>query len=109
MINFVDNNVKYPAVVRNTTDKTLFVFDALMESVCVNGIELDSLYYAKNLSEIIGGTIPNAILTALTKRGLLHCDGKCEGKNVYSITTEIYEYYVNVFQPSRDDYIKKYM
>ena len=51
-----------------------------------------------------GGTFPSASLTALVKRGLLVCDGKCEGKNVYAITQEIYDYYKNVYMPTKEKY-----
>ena len=31
-----------------------------------------------------------------------------KGKKVYYISTEIYDYYLNIFKPSLDKYIEKY-
>jgi hypothetical protein len=103
MANFVEKVYIYNDTLGNITDKARYAWEQLME--CVNtGIQLDNLYYAKNLNEMVGGVIPSAILTALVKRGLLHCDGKCEGKNVYVITTEIFDYYENVYVPTKKTY-----
>lgn len=108
-INFVENNYKYVSVINNTTDKAVFVFNCLMEIVNVkHGIEVNRPYYANTLGEMVGGTIPAPILTALVKRGLL-CSNKVGSKNAYTITTEIYEYYKNIYQPSEKAYIEKLM
>ena len=32
-----------------------------------------------------------------------------KGKKVYYISTEIYDYYLNIFKPSLDKYIEKYI
>ena len=108
MANLVDGRYTYDETVGCITEKTRYVWEELME--CVNtdtlGIELDNLYFAKNLGEMIGGTIPAAILTALVKRGMLHCDGKVEGRNAYAITAEIYDYYKNCYKPTKDAYKK---
>ena len=108
MCNFVENKLCYISATNNTSNKAIFVFECLMEVIGPNGIELDNVYYAKNLGEFIGGTIPPAILTALVNRGLLHCDGKCDGKNMYAITEEIYDYYNNIYMPSQKAYIEKH-
>lgn len=106
MANLVAGRYTYDETVGCITEKARYVWEELME--CVNtdtlGIELDNLYFAKNLGEMIGGTIPAAILTALVKRGMLHCDGKVEGRNAYAITTEIYDYYKNVYKPTKEAY-----
>lgn len=105
MTDFVENMYVYDDVIYNTEKKTLYCFERLMEVVNIPfGIEVDTLYYAKQFAEMCGGTFPPASLTALVKRGLLHCDGKCEGKNVYAITQEIYDYYKNVYMPTKERY-----
>lgn len=106
MANFVEEVYEYEDIAGKITDKARYVWEQLME--CVNtgvlGIQLDNPYYAKNLSEMMGETIPSAILTALVKRGLLHCDGKVDGLNIYAITTEIYDYYKNTYMPTKARY-----
>ena len=105
MADFVENMYVYDEVIANTEKKTLYCFECLMEVVNTPfGIEVDMPYYAKQFAEMCGGTFPPASLTALVKRGLLHCDGKCEGKNVYAITQEIYDYYKNVYMPTKEKY-----
>jgi hypothetical protein len=88
--------------------KTLYVFECLMETVVPEGsnkeFEVNNLYYASQMGEFIGGKIPPATLTALVKRGMLNCNGKTEGKNVYSITNEIYDYYINCYRPTKEAY-----
>jgi hypothetical protein len=108
MANWVDEMYVYEETTGKITVKARYVWEELMD--CVNtslGIELDSLYYSKNFTEMLGGTIPSSILTALVKRGLLHCDGKVDGLNAYSITTEIYDYYKNCYKPTKDAYKKR--
>lgn len=111
MIDFVEAKSKYMTVEHNTPEKAHFVFEALMEVISPEDsrkeFEVNGLYYAKQLGEFIGGTIPAACLTALVKRGLLHCDGKSEGKNYYAITNEIYDYYKSVYLPTKEEYMKK--
>lgn len=106
MPNFVEEVYVYEDTAGHLTDKTRYVWEQLMECVdtSVLGIQLDNLYYAKNLSEMIGETIPASVLTALIKRGLLHCDGKVDGLNAYSITTEIFAYYKNTYMPTKARY-----
>ena len=105
MANFVEEIYVYEDTCGKITDKARYAFECLMEMVNVPyGIEVDNLYYAKQFAEFCGGTFPPAILTALVKRGLLHCDGKCEGKNVYAITQEIYDYYKNTYMPTKERY-----
>lgn len=107
MANLVEKKYPYEDVICNCPEKTLYVFEWLMEVAGVeDGLEIDYPYYSKNLSEAIGGTIPSAILTALIKRGMLHCDGQCEGRNVYAITQEIYDYYKGVYLPTKEAYKK---
>jgi hypothetical protein len=107
MVNLVEKKYPYEDAICNCPEKTLYVFECLMEVAGVeNGLEIDNLYYSKNLAEAVGGTIPAATLTALVKRGMLHCDGKCEGLNVYAITQEIYDYYKGVYLPTKEAYKK---
>ena len=107
MIDFVKDAYVYDDVLYNTEAKTLYCFESLMEVVNTPfGIEVNTPYYAKQFAEMCGGTFPPASLTALVKRGLLHCDGKCEGKNVYAITQEIYDYYKNTYMPTKEHYKK---
>jgi hypothetical protein len=103
MDNFVEMNYSYGVVKAETSEKALFVFERLMEVVEVpHGIEVDNLYYSTNFAEMLGGTVPAPILTALVNRGMLHCDGKVNGKNAYAITEEIYDYYKNTYKPGLD-------
>jgi len=103
MTNFVEMNYSYSLVKEGTSEKVMFVFERLMEVVEVpHGIEVDNLYYSTNFTEMLGGTIPAPILTALVNRGMLHCDGKVNGKNTYMITKEIYDYYKNTYKPGLD-------
>ena len=103
MDNFVEMNYSYSSVKAGTSEKVMFVFERLMEAVEVpHGIEVDNLYYSTNFAEMLGGTIPAPILTALVNRGMLHCDGKVNGKNAYAITEEIYDYYKNTYKPGLD-------
>lgn len=106
MANFVEDVYVYEDTTGKITDKARYVWEELMECVDtgVLGIQLDSPYYAKNFNEMIGETIPPAVLTALVKRGLLHCDGKVDKLNVYVITTEIYDYYKNTYMPTKARY-----
>ena len=77
MANFVEDMYVYDDVICKTEKKTLYCFECLMEVVNTPfGIEVDRPYYAKQFAEMCGGTFPPASLTALVKRGLLHCDGK---------------------------------
>ena len=108
MADFVKNGYAYRDITYKTEKKTLYCFECLMEVVNVPfGIEVGSPYFAKNFAEMCGGTFPPASLTALVKRGLLECDSKCEGKNVYAITQEIYDYYKNVYVPTRESYFNE--
>lgn len=103
MSNWVDEKWTYDDTTGKITNTARYVWEELMACVNTNlGIELDNLYYAKNFSEMIGGKIPGATLSALVKRGLIHCDGKCEGLNMYAITTEIYDYYNNIYKPTKE-------
>ena len=103
MTNFVEMNCSYSSVKASTSEKVMFVFERLMEVVEVpHGIEVNNLYYSSNFAEMLGGTIPAPTLTALVNRGLLYCDGKVDGKNVYAITDEIYDYYKNTYKPGLD-------
>jgi len=103
MDNFVEMNYSYGVVKAETSEKALFVFERLMEVVEVpHGIKVDNLYYSTNFAEMLGGTVPAPILTALVNRGMLHCDGKVNGKNAYAITEEIYDYYKNTYKPGLD-------
>ena len=105
MDNYVEMNYSYNSVKAGTSEKVMFVFERLMEVVKVpHGIEVDNLYYSTNFAEMLGGTIPAPTLTALVNRGLLYCDGKMGGKNVYAITEEIYDYYKNTYKPGLDKY-----
>ena len=98
MADFVKDMYVYDDVICKTEKKTLYCFECLMEVVNVPfGIEVGSPYFAKQFAEMCGGTFPPASLTAL-------CDGKCEGKNVYAITQEIYDYYKNVYMPTKEKY-----
>ena len=107
MIDFVKDAYVYDDVLYNTEVKTLYCFESLMEVVNVPfGIEVGSPYFAKQFAEMCGGTFPPTSLTALVKRGMLQCDGKCEGKNVYVITQEIYDYYKNTYMPTKEHYKK---
>lgn len=103
MNNFVEMNYSYNSVKADTSEKVMFAFERLMEAVEVpHGIKINSLYYSTNFTKILGGTIPAPTLTALVNRGMLHCDGKVDGKNVYAITEEIYDYYKNTYKPGLD-------
>lgn len=103
MDNMVEMNYSYNSVKSSTSEKVMFVFERLMDAVEVpHGIEVDNLYYASNFAEMLGGNIPAPILTGLVNRGMLHCDGKVNGKNAYAITTEIYDYYKNTYKPGLD-------
>lgn len=103
MDNMVEMNYSYNSVKSSTSEKAMFVFERLMDAVEVpHGIEVDNLYYASNFAEMLGGNIPAPILTGLANRGMLHCDGKVNGKNAYAITTEIYDYYKNTYKPGLD-------
>ena len=108
MENIVEMNRSYRYVKGTASEKVLFVFERLMEAVEVpHGIEVDNLYYSSNFAEMLGGTISSPILTALVNRGMLHCDGKVNGKNAYAITEEIYNYYKNTYKPGLDEYEKR--
>ena len=103
MVNIVKNNYSYSSVKAGTSEKVMFVFERLMEAVEEShGIEVNSLYYSNNFSEILGNNISAPTLTALVNRGMLYCDGKVNGKNSYAITEEIYNYYKNTYKPGLD-------
>ena len=103
MNNFVEMNYSYNSVKADTSEKAMFAFERLMEAVEMpHGIEIDNLYCSTHFTEIFGSTIPAPILTALVNRGMLHCDGKVNGKNAYAITEEIYDYYKNTYKPGLD-------
>jgi hypothetical protein len=103
MTNFVEMNYSYSSVKAGTSEKVMFVFEHLMEAVSIpNGIEIDNLYYARDFAQMFEMNISAPILTALVNRGLLYCDGKIGGKNVYAITEEIYNYYKNTYKPGLD-------
>lgn len=106
MANFVEEVYIYNDTVGHITDKARYAWEQLMECVDTGilGVQLNSPYCAKNFNEMVGGVIPSAILTALVKRGLIHCDGKVDGLNVYTITTEIFDYYKNVYVPTKETY-----
>lgn len=113
-LNFVDSHYKYETVMGNTTDKMLTTFCNMMDMVEHNRIEVNKEYSSKNLSDIMNSNVQSATLTGLVKRGLLYCDGKfitgsAKGRNCYMITDEIWDYYITIFKPSMDDYIKWYM
>ena len=103
MENIVKSNYSYSSVRAGTSEKVMSVFERLMEAVEEpHGIEVDNLYSSNNFSEILGSIIPAPTLTALVNRGMLHCDGKVNGKNSYAITEEIYNYYKNTYKPGWD-------
>lgn len=107
MENYVEAKYEYCEVKRDSNEKTLFVYETLMENVDIpNGIGLNWSYYASDFAEIIGGYIPGAILTALVKRGLIGTDGKDQrlNKNIYYVSPEMYDYYKNVYKTSKDEY-----
>lgn len=113
-LNFVDNHFKYESVMGNITDKMLTTFCNMMDMVEHNRIEIDKQYSSKDLGDIMNSNVQSAILTGLVKRGLLYCDGKfitgsAKGRNCYMITDEIWDYYITIFKPSQDEYIKWYM
>ena len=102
MENIVKNNYSYSSVKAGTSEKVMSVFERLMEAVEGSHVEVNSLYSSINFSEILGSIIPAPTLTALVNRGMLHCDGKVNGKNSYAITEEIYNYYKNTYKPGLD-------
>lgn len=106
MANFVEEKYVYEDTTGNITDKARGIWEQLMRCMDkdIIGLKLDELYPAKTFSEIIEAPIPSATLTALVKRGLLHCDGKVNGLNVYAITSEILEYYRGVYVPTKERY-----
>ena len=113
MFNMVANKSRYAQIITDTSDKAVYVFEALLEAVqpenTVAEFVVEQDYYAKNLGEFIGGTIPAATLSALANRGLLYKDRELTTKKcVYAITAEIYEYYHNIYKPSREEFINKY-
>jgi hypothetical protein len=107
-MNIVSGKYVYDDVICNTPEKTLYVFECLLDAVSPEGsrqeFEVNGLYYASQMGEFVGGKIPAATLTALVKRGMLNCNGKVEGKNVYTITEEIYDYYINCYKPTKEAY-----
>lgn len=106
MANFVEEKYVYEEIAGNITDKARNVWEQLMKCIDeeIIGFKFDETYTAKTLSEIVGYTIPSSTLMALVKRGLLHCDGKVNGLNVYAITSEILEYYRGVYMPTKERY-----
>lgn len=106
MNNYVEENYEYYEVKAGCSEKTLFVYETLMENVDIPcGIELNWSYYASNFAEIVGGYIPGAILNALVKRGLIGYDGKDKSlnKNIYYISPVMYEYYKNVYKTGKNE------
>lgn len=103
MDNYVEMNYSYYIVKAETSENVLKVFERLMSAVSTpNGIEVDNIYYARDFAKMFEMNIPAPTLTALVNRGLLYCDGKMGGKNVYAITEEIYDYYKNTYKPGLD-------
>lgn len=103
MDNYVEMNYSYAIVKAETSANVLEVFERLMSAVSTpNGIEVDNIYYARDFVQMFEMNIPAPTLTALVNRGLLYCDGKMGGKNVYAITEEIYDYYKNTYKPGLD-------
>lgn len=102
----------YSSLMMDLSEKSLYVFESLMEVVKPDGsgkeFEADNLYFAKQLGEFVGGTIHPSILKALVNRELLYCDGKVDGKNVYAIPSEVYEYYHNRYKPQKEEFERKY-
>lgn len=101
--NMVEMNYSYSSVKAGTSEKIMSVFEELMLEAN-NRIKLDNLYTSKQLTDIIGSIIPAPTLTALVNRGMLHCDGKFNGKNVYAITAEIYNYYIGTYKLGKDKF-----
>jgi hypothetical protein len=103
MENYVEKNYSYTSVKADTSENVLDVFERLMNIVATSdGIEVDNIYYARDFSKRLGMNITAPTLTALVNRGLLYCDGKMGGKNIYAITEEIYDYYKNTYKPGLD-------
>ena len=103
MDNYVEMNYSYAIVKAETSANVLEVFERLMSAVSTpNGIEVNNIYYARDFAQMFEMNIPAPTLTALVNRGLLYCDGKMGGKNVYAITEEIYDYYKNTYKPGLD-------
>ena len=103
MDNYVEMNYSYADVKAETSANVLEVFERLMSAVSTpDGIEVDNIYYARDFAKMFEMNIPAPIWTALVNRGLLYCDGKMGGKNVYAITEEIYDYYKNTYKPGLD-------
>lgn len=117
-MNFVEMKLDYMSAYRCSNDNVVGLFSALMGYVEVGRIKLDTYYTASSLKLIFSSSpylhcLNGATLNACVSRGLLETDGKymtgnSKGKKVYYISTEIYDYYLNVFKPSLDKYIEKY-
>ena len=104
MANFVEDMRTYDDVIINTSESVVKAFECVMEAVASNTLEQDELYTAAQMSNKASIALKSPVLTAMVARGLLHCDGKRNGKNVYAITEEIYDYYINCFKPSKEHY-----
>ena len=108
MVDLVEKQYPYEDLICKCSDKTVYVYECIMELANVtNGLYLDYPYYAKELSEAVGGKIAPAILTALINRGMLGWGGKCEKLNCYVITEKMYNYYKNVYIPTKTAYKKQ--
>ena len=109
MENMVEKNYSYEEVRAQTSNLILDVFEKLMENVKLSDsdIKVDNLYIAQDFAAVIGRSIQSPTLQGLVNRGMLYCDGKLNGKNIYAITSDIYNYYQNIYKPGLEQHNNK--
>ena len=109
MENMIEKNYSYEKVRAQTSNLILDVFEKLMENVELSDgdVKVDNLYIAQDFVAVIGQSIQAPTLQGLVNRGMLCCEGKLNGKNIYAITSDIYNYYQNTYKPGMEQYKNK--
>lgn len=111
MVNIVKGKYVYEDVLYNATPKTIEAFECLLEHIKVEGkrweYKVNNYYTSYSLCWHIGTTIPSSVLSALVRRGMIVCGEKKEGRNTYMISDEIYDYYNEVYLPTKKKYQKE--
>lgn len=111
-MNYVSRRVRYSSLENDLSDLALTIFDTIAEMAMPEGsdelLEVNKMYRAADLKEILKVPCPAASLGSLVSRGLLEDDRDNKGK-LYFITDEIYAYIEEVYFPSKDAAIGRMM
>lgn len=108
MHNLVELKYTYEEISYTITKNSVEAFELLLEHVkpedSNNDFEVNNIYNYQQLTNFVGCNISPSVLMSLVRRGLLYCDGKMNKRNYYAITDEIYDYYNNIYKPTKEKY-----